>query len=362
MDARPADILKRLIMLLAGAAVVFCAIATYGDSIRLHDQAAVHARRVTLADVAELSGPTAEALGDTVVATLRDSQQGAGVTIETIRRTLDEKDVNWSDLSLRGYAACRITVLPDEPAAPQVDDSAAVAGNPQEEVNLTSTMTLRDLIVQKVESVAGSPAGELRITFDPRDDERLAAAVFGQRYEVVPHKERGLGRLLMRVRRYEIDQLAEQFTITVDVARRTLAAVATRSISRGEPFLDSAFEVREVYLTDTATQPVPDPKLLIGQTAARLLREGSVITLDDVRSPVMIRRGELVNVRCISGNLVIRLDARAMEDGALDESIRLRNERSREDFAATVTGLRQAAFSVTPAIVQTPETPQAAAP
>jgi len=357
MNATPTDILKRLIVLLAGAAVLFFAIATYGDSIRLHEQAAVRGADVTLADVAELDGRAAEALGDVVVLTLREAQQRGTVTLEAVRRRIDERQVNWAELSLRGYAACRVTLL-SPPSPPQVDHAAAVAGNPRDEVNLSSTMTLRDLLAQKIEQVAGVSSGELRIGFDARDAARLDTGVFGRRYEVVPHKDRGLGRLILRVHRYEGDAIAEQFTVSVDVARRTLAAVATRTIGRGAAFEDSAFEVREVYLDDASIQPVPDAKQLVGQTAARVLREGAVITLNDVRSAVMVRRGELVAVRCVSGNLVVRIDARAMEDGALDEPIRLRNERSREDFTAVVTGLRQAAFSTTPVT----DNRQAAAP
>ncbi len=341
------DFLRRIVLLLIGAMIVLCAIAAHGDSIRLNDQAAVRDGNITLGQIAELDGDAAQALADTVVATMSDQQKRTTVTLDTVRRALDQRKVNWADLSLRGYAACQ--VVPPEVEPTLADDSTlpgAVVSNPRDEVTLSTRMTLRDLLVEHIERVAGASRDQLQINFDKRDDEQLNRTIFGQRYEVEPHTQRGLGRLLLRVRRYELDQVVEQFTIAADVSKRMLAVVAATTIDRGHTFTLSNCEVRQILIDDANVQPLEDPDLLLGQTAARQLRAGQAIANEDVRSAVLVKRGELVMVRCISGNLVIRTTARAQEDGAMDETIRLRNERSREEFSASVTGLRQATLTL----------------
>ncbi|MCC6679724.1 MAG: flagellar basal body P-ring formation protein FlgA [Phycisphaeraceae bacterium] len=341
------DFLRRIALFLIGAAVIGCAIAAHGDSIRLNDQAVARGGSITLGQIAELDGVLAQALSDTVVATMTDQQNRTTVTLDTVRRALEQRKINWADVSLCGYAACRVVIPEAEPSV-AVSDASLPGGvsNPRDEVTLNSRMTLRDLLIERIERMAGASSDQLQINFDQRDDEQLKRTIFGQRYEVEPHTQNGLGRLLLRVRRYELDQVVEQFTIAADVSKRLLAVVAATAVERGQSFTSGNCEVRQILLDDANVQPLEDPDLLLGQTAARQLRAGQTIVNEDVRSAVLIKRGELVMVRCISGNLVIRTTARAVQDGAMNETIRLRNERSREEFSASVTGLRQATLTL----------------
>jgi len=66
-----------------------------------------------------------------------------------------------------------------------------------------------------------------------------------------------------------------------------------------------------------------------------------VIYADDVRSPVLVRRGELVKVRCMVGSLMLTTEGRAREDGQKGQLIQVRNEASRENYTVQVTGRRE---------------------
>src|SRR5690606_12627577 len=104
----------------------------------------------------------------------------------------------------------------------------------------------------------------------------------------------------------------------------------------------ASVEVKEVWLADSRSQPITDPKLVIGQRSTVLLRPGTPVLPDHIEQPVLVERGELITVRCIAGGLVIRTVARASEAGAMDQLIHVRNEATRETFVATVTGSREA--------------------
>lgn len=337
--------------------VSFAAGAT-ADTVRLHAVAGVRGDAVRLGDVAELTGDAAQGLADTIVATFAGDATELRLSLATVRDVLDERGVNWGLMSLKGYAACRVSRL-IEAREPTLERAAAAAPNPETEVRLDTALTLRGQIEALLAQMAGVPREDLRFTFSDRDAEQLAASALHHRFEIEPMSTSVLGRVPVRVRRYTGGQVAETFTVTVDVARRALALVATRTISRDEPFTAGSVQVREVYLDDDRGEPLADASLIVGQQAAAVLREGGVIYPEHVRSPVLVKRGELITVRCLSGNLVVRTVGRAAQDGALDQVIPVRNEGSRETFYATVTGRREAVVGATSSAA--PE-PLAAAP
>jgi flagella basal body P-ring formation protein FlgA len=71
-----------------------------------------------------------------------------------------------------------------------------------------------------------------------------------------------------------------------------------------------------------------------------------VLYPEDVKSPVLVERGQLITVRCFTDGLVIRTVARAMDEGSKNDTIKVRNESSRETFTCTVTGPRRAAVNM----------------
>ncbi|MCX5662767.1 MAG: flagella basal body P-ring formation protein FlgA [Planctomycetota bacterium] len=60
------------------------------------------------------------------------------------------------------------------------------------------------------------------------------------------------------------------------------------------------------------------------------LRAGTVVGPQHLRSPTVIRRGDAIVIRCISGGLVVKTVGRAGQDGGVGDVITARNERSRD--------------------------------
>lgn len=326
------------------------------DAIRLHDQMGVQAEEVKLRHVAELTGDQAAALGDTVVGTF-DGRERMVVTLRDVRRALADAGVNWGMMTLRGHRQCEVLRLeptePDaaatnkgEPAENEADDQKpVVASNIDQPVRSQDEPTLRGRIERVIAELAGVEREKLRIDFRPHDERRLEDKTWSGRFEVEPGATSAIGRVPLTVRQYRGGRPVETFTLTADVQRSVEAVVATRRVRRNERFEAGDIERRTVWL-DHDREPLAETELVVGQRAGTSVRSGSPIYADDVREPVLIRRGELVTVRAVSGGLVVRTAARAAEEGAMDEIIRLRNEGSRENFYATVTGRREATVAL----------------
>jgi len=340
--------------LIAALICVCCALPVNADSIRLHDDIGVSSEKVTLKQVAELTGDDATALGDTVVGEFENDAKRLTITLDQVRDALKDQGINWGLMSLRGYRRCHVkrTGEIDEPAR---SNDRAVAANIEQRVDRGTSATLRDEVEQVIHKMADTPLEDLRITFRDHDRKRLQRSALESRFEIAPSATSAIGRLPLTVRRYEAGRAVETFTVTADVQKRAKAVITKKPLSRGDRFTKRAVNVKEVWLTDDRT-PIADVSLVVDQQAGGALDSGSLVYPDDLRSPELVKRGELVTVRCINGALVVRTVARARGDGAMGETIKLRNESSHETFHARVTGRRKASVQ----LGANPESPMAA--
>ena len=315
------------------------------DSIRLLDQAGSEGPTIRLSQIAELEGDYATTLGEVEVGRFSEGQATLTVQLSTVRRLLTEAKVNWSDLSLRGRTSCAVSRTTGVAELAKVDNDRAVTTNRKLAVDSSRAgQTVADLLVAELVRLNQVPRSELEITFQGAADDagwlNRSAAV--GRYEIEPTTTGGLGRTSFNVRRYDPAGTIEQATLTAEVVRVAEVVVALRSIRRGEMFTSQNVGVRQVRLDGDHGTLLDSTDLMLGQTAAGSLREGVVVYADQVAPDVLVQRGEVITVACVSGSLVVRTVGRAAEQGVMGDIIAVRNEQTRETFFATVCGKRQA--------------------
>jgi flagella basal body P-ring formation protein FlgA len=338
--------------------------------IRLLDQAASGGPRVLLREVAELTGDVAQAWGQTPVGQFAEDERQMTVRRDDVKRILTERGAHWGRLSLRGFTACRVervaNVAPpliDESTgaalsnvADSVDVSEAAAGRAsasayvpgltdapggsslKDAVESAEAGALREQVVAAIEKLAGVGRSELRINFAPGDAKVLALSAAAGRFEIDPQASKAPGRVPVVIHRYGPDQGVETYRVTADVARRYTAVVAKRTVGKGQAFTGADVDVAEVFVDVDRGQPCTSLDQVIGQTATALLRPGAVVYDMGVQAPAAIKKGDLISVRCVSGTWVVRLIGRADQDGALNQVITARNEKSSQPFQVRITG------------------------
>ena len=99
-------------------------------------------------------------------------------------------------------------------------------------------------------------------------------------------------------------------------------------------------EVRD--LKTVPTRVVRDPLSASGRRTTRSLSEGAVLLESDLERDALVRRGDSLMIRAGRAGLDLRVDARALEQGALGELIRVENRVTRRRFMAEVTGVGRA--------------------
>ncbi|MBL4646044.1 MAG: flagellar basal body P-ring formation protein FlgA [Rhizobiales bacterium] len=118
-------------------------------------------------------------------------------------------------------------------------------------------------------------------------------------------------------------------------------AVLTRQIRRGEVIKRGDIEISRLPLSRVRRLEVALASELIGFEARRAMRAGVPLSASDVRAPTLISRNDRVVISLQSGRLRISAQGRAVEDGALGDTISVINSQSKRTIDAIVIGRGQ---------------------
>jgi len=118
----------------------------------------------------------------------------------------------------------------------------------------------------------------------------------------------------------------------------TRVPVLTRTVRRGEKIGPGDVAVRLVRAESRASGANLDIKDVIGKTPRRALRRGAMLHAGDIQEPVIVVRGKLVTIVLKTRNMVITARGKALEDGAMGDLIRVRNNRSKSTIEGVVAG------------------------
>ena len=75
---------------------------------------------------------------------------------------------------------------------------------------------------------------------------------------------------------------------------------------------------------------------------------------DEVQSPLLVKRGELITVASQGGGIRVRTSAQALQDGAHGDLMQVESPDSKQRYDARIVGLREATV-FTPTRVATPK-------
>jgi flagella basal body P-ring formation protein FlgA len=110
--------------------------------------------------------------------------------------------------------------------------------------------------------------------------------------------------------------------------------VLRRGLARGDVIGIDDIAWTSIAANRLYSGAIQSPRELVGMTARRNLRAHQPIRGNDIEKPVVIERGETVTLVLLHQGMQLTAQARALEDGAAGENIRLVNTTS----SRTLTG------------------------
>lgn len=207
--------------------------------------------------------------------------------------------------------------------------------------------TLRQLLTQDLAVRLSVDADALQIDFAPRDEQLLQLRQSQMSFHIEPQRVFGLGRVEWTV---SLTQAAEP-------AKRSIAAtarlwqkqlVAVKPIAYRQVIQDADVTERVVLVDHIPTAAMLKRQQAVDQQASQDLQPGTVLTARMVNPVPLVRQGQLVTITITSGGVSITAVARAMEQGVYGQTVRVRNEETRETYEVIVTGPQRAQMSSRP--------------
>lgn len=297
---------------------------------------------VTLGDVADLRGPDAEALAGVRIddEPLPPAADGwRTVDLPRIREVLkSQKGVNWSRLTLVGRA-CMVKREAPKPIAAEPIAAAPAAAAPAAVANDAGfapdmAQTVRGQVWARIAEVVGAGPDRLRVSFDEQDRALLDQPVIGRRIELQPVGSSD--RMPIQVTIFESDRIVASGTVRADVKVKRPVLVIRRGLTRGQPITVDDFTADEQWLPPRV-RPATAARA-VGAVSRTGLRAGEVLDESDFEAPIVVKKGELVTVHCLSGMVKVEMVARAMQAGRDGEVVTFQAADSKRTFQARMSG------------------------
>jgi flagella basal body P-ring formation protein FlgA len=195
------------------------------------------------------------------------------------------------------------------------DFIAANAPWSPEELEIASFSGVGDVLV---------PAGELKINIQPRGSASyLGATPFTVKIEV---DGREASSLVMQA--------------NINVLRD--AVVTTTAIPANNLIEQSDVELRRMNITAANGKCFASLDEVVGMATTAYLQAGSVVTEKVITAPILVRRGEAVQLIASRSGFAIRTIGVAQQDGKRGAIIRVINPSTRKIIEAEVTGPQRA--------------------
>ena len=303
------------ILTIIAAAIAFAGFAPAYAQVGLRAAVAVDAAEITVQDIF----PGAES--DAVVARTPAPGRRLILDVYTLRRIAKRHNVRWQPRTRLDQTVVtrQSRVLNTSEIEAALQRSLVAHGLPEDrKVELTN----RSINI-RVATNLGTPFRINNAIMDSRS--RRVSAVLAVTTE-------GSEKLNYRL---------EGFTYSV-----VEVPVLNRRIRRGEVIAAGDVIWKSIRKDNLGRNVVRERKAAIGQAARRYLASGAQIMIDDLEAPKIIRKGSLVTIYLETANLRLTAKARASQDGAMNETIRVVNVRSKKTVEAVVRGPSKVAIPV----------------
>jgi flagella basal body P-ring formation protein FlgA len=201
--------------------------------------------------------------------------------------------------------------------------------------------TLRDYLVGEIAERLAIPVNQLQFHFSPADEKLLNLSEPQFLFTVKTPWNRNLGEVTWEV------------TILAGGGSQKTSIAATVKAWQKQLIVDLPLEFKQVICGDDLIErralvdhlsedPVVTREQVVGQMAGRDLKSGTILTARLIDPTILIKQGQLVSITLTQGSIRAKSVAKAMEQGILGQTIRVKNETTNNVYDVVVTGAQTA--------------------
>jgi flagella basal body P-ring formation protein FlgA len=366
-----------------------------GSILELRSEATITGGEVKLKQVcrwADRDKATFTPIGDLVLVRIGEGAPFRSITLDEIKSTLHDAGVNLATINFVGTTSCTIargdvqydertalqqwidarqgkvaTTQPTQTAvagaqAPKIEPAAAVIPVstasaapahleplPTPEPATQKTLrTLRDALVADAASRLSVPAEILQLDFKAQDEKVLNLAEPTFKFQIDAVRVRDLGDVQWRVTLLNGASSSKPMFVSAFARAWQNQVVIGKPLAYKAIIQESDVIERRTLADHLSDDPLVTKAQTVGQQAARDLKPGMIMTARMVDPVPLVKSGQYVTVTLNQGAVNIKTVAKAMEGGSFGQSIRVKNESTKDVFEVTLTGPQTATMN-TPA-------------
>ena len=215
----------------------------------------------------------------------------------------------------------------DDDAQTRNGVDAATARRARQRVEQAITQYLRD-------SVDAQAAWNVEA--DPADVSASAVALAGGALRVEGGADPWTGRQAFAVTVHSL-QGDRRLQVRADVSLPEMVVVAARSLRRGEIVGEGDVALAHASGSNSALTRIEDAT---GRELTRSVSIGQPIDEKSVRSPVLVRRGEVVTVMAYAAGVRVRTTAVARDEGSLGDLVAVQTLDRKQQYMARVAAFQ----------------------
>jgi flagella basal body P-ring formation protein FlgA len=288
------------------------------------------------------------AVGDLVIAKLPAGGSQA-IELNELKATLRDAGVGLAAVRFAGPIRCTVTrsdaAVPEPattaPAVTPVTTAATTAAVPATQHVDASVISLKERLTRDLAERLALPVDSVQIVFNPQDEKLLNLAEPQFRFMIEPRRARNLGPVSWEVA-IETEGargIKPQRTVIGGIARAWQdQVVANKPISGRQTIREDDVVERRALVDRVEDAPLLKRAQAVGQQAVLDLKPGTVLTARAVEAVPLARTGQLITVTTGTNGIQVRTVARAMDGGTYGQSIRVRNEATKDVYEVILTG------------------------
>lgn len=197
--------------------------------------------------------------------------------------------------------------------------SAVAAGQPLQ--------TIRDTAINYVRSHSATSGVDTGISAKHLDARLRLPLCQSPLQAFYPHAARKSGNITVGVRCDGSKPWTIYVPVVVQIYRDI--AIATRSLPRNKILTGDDIQLQRMDISRLSGAYITDPGQIAGKQLKRPLQTGTPLLSSMLKQPIVIRRGEMVTLLAKRRRFEIRMEGKALMDGAAGDRIRVRNLRSK---------------------------------
>lgn len=205
--------------------------------------------------------------------------------------------------------------------------------------------TLREALIKDAADRLGLKSEDMEISFDSGDERvlRLAGPLFT--WSISNSRTRNLGAMTWGVTIWtQGDKVKSSRRVNISARARAwqTQVVATKGLATGQLVREDDVEEQRVLVDRLSEEMLFSKKQALMMQASRGIAAGTVLAGRNLSPVLMVRTGQLVTVVLRHGAIEVKTVATALVGGAYGQTIRVKNEQTRDVLEVTVTGPQEA--------------------